>query len=57
MVQPKETEMDKNSEIAARDEAGQATVVMLGIASVETKGGAFNTEAVGGQSMPGISEE
>ncbi|MCC4594060.1 hypothetical protein NRY95_20125 [Xanthomonas campestris pv. phormiicola] len=49
--------MDKNSEIAARDEAGQATVVMLGIASVETKGGAFNTEAVGGQSMPGISEE
>ncbi len=32
-------------------------VIVLGVASVETKGGAINTEGVGGQPMPGISED
>ena len=32
-------------------------VIVLGVASIETKGGTINTEGVGGQPMPGISED
>jgi hypothetical protein len=54
MTQPKETEMDTNENICTNT---PEDVIVLGVASVETKGGAINTEGVGGQPMPGISED
>lgn len=32
-------------------------VIELGVASIETKGGTFNTEGLGGQPILGISED
>lgn len=58
MAQPKETEMDKHNE-NARADAPQQDVIVLGVASVETKGpqGGNEPGGVGGILMPGISEE
>jgi hypothetical protein len=47
--------MDTNDTI--RTNTPQEEIIVLGVASIETKGGVINTEGLGGQPMPGISEE
>lgn len=54
MTQPKETEMDTNDN--ARTNAPE-DVIVLGVASVETKGGPLAGEEIGGPNVLGISEE
>jgi hypothetical protein len=50
-----ENDMSKTNETTAILDATDITE--LGIASVETKGLIFGDEGVGGEAMPGISEE
>lgn len=49
--------MDKNSEITSRVEVPQDDVIVLGVASVETKGIFVAGEGMGGQTLPGIRDE
>lgn len=54
MTHPKETEMDSNENIRSNT---QEEVIVLGIASVETKGNPpVSNESTGFATMPGITE-
>lgn len=57
MASTKENEMDKRNE--DKTPAPQQDVIVLGVASVETKGGAGSGEitGVGRPMLPGISED
>lgn len=48
--------MNKTNEASARPDV-RDDIFELGVASVETKGLIFGDEGVGGEAMPGISEE
>lgn len=50
-----ETDMKQTNENASQVEAQD--VIVLGVASIETKGGVGDTETVGIRALPGISEE
>jgi len=54
MTHPKETEMDSNENIRSNT---QEEVIVLGVASVETKGNPpVSNESTGFATMPGITE-
>lgn len=57
MASTKENEMDKRNE--SKTQAPQQDVIVLGVASAETKGGAGSGEitGVGRPMLPGISED